>query len=153
VNLKENLEVISRLFLGGIFAFAGFSKVFYFRTFVYDFQNFEIIPSSIVLPFAFLLVALEASFGVTLTVGLFSRISALVLAVLSAIFALATFINLIRGNIVHCGCFGSIDSEAITYNNIIRNLVLFAIGVWTALQRHFKFSLDAILARNENINQ
>jgi len=45
--------------------------------------------------------------GLALVLGIWRRISALLLAALLAVFVAALSINLARGRAVDCGCFGS----------------------------------------------
>ncbi len=134
-----------------LFVVAGFSKIIRIQTIVFEVHSFQILPVFVVVPIAFAIVAAETIFGTALMVGLFTRIDAAVISTLTAAFIVAIGINLIRGNIVACGCFGTFGSDLISSNILLRNLVLLGALLTLAFQRIHPFSLDVILAKRSEM--
>ncbi len=99
--------LLSRLVLGGIFVLSGLTKINAPLGFAASIRSYEIdIPNPIVDLMARGLPILELGLGVWLLVGLFTRFSAVVTAILMAIFTIAITQAWIRGVDADCGCFG-----------------------------------------------
>ena len=151
MNAKAIFLILLRLSVGVLFVVAGFSKILRIQTFVFEVHSFQILPPVLVVPFAFAIVAAETIFGTALMVGLFTRIDAAVMSALTDTFILAIGINLIRGNIVACGCFGIFGSDLISVNMLLRNLVILSGSLTLALQRIHPVSLDVILSKRSEM--
>ena len=100
-------ELVARLILGGAFIFAAGAKISDPPAFAHEIFNFRLIPESLVNAAALWLPWVEMLAGLALVLGIWRRISALLLAALLAVFVAALSINLARGRAVDCGCFGS----------------------------------------------
>ncbi len=100
---------VGRLFLGGIFAYAGFSKLMEpvenFRGII---AQYEVIPYMFVPVIALVFPWLELMFGIFLIIGYLPRISALALAIFSMIFLIVlSSSKVLLGSVpIACGCFG-----------------------------------------------
>lgn len=106
---RNFLWILARLFVGLVFAYAGWTKLIEpmenFRGVV---AQYEVIPYIFVPAIALILPWLEFIFGIFLIVGYTTRLSALILALISLGFVLlitATFFK--TGQFPSdCGCFG-----------------------------------------------
>ena len=100
---------LSRLWVGGVFAFSGFAKlaepVENFRAAV---VGYAVFPYDWTLPIAFVLPWLELVFGIFLIVGYAPRFSAWVLSLLALSFLVLLGMSFLKtGHLpADCGCFG-----------------------------------------------
>jgi uncharacterized membrane protein YphA (DoxX/SURF4 family) len=106
--------LVSRLVLGGILFLAGLAKLGVPATMKQSILAYEIaLPSGLVDFMATALPILEVGLGIWLIVGLFIRFSAVVSAVLMAIFTIAITQAWLRGLNIDCGCFGGAQSNSL----------------------------------------
>ena len=100
-------EIVARLVLGGAFLFAAGAKILDPPAFAHEIFNFRLIPGSLVNAAALWLPWVEMLAGLALVLGIWRRVSAVLLGLLLAVFVGALSVNLARGRAVDCGCFGS----------------------------------------------
>ncbi|HEY6148741.1 MAG TPA: MauE/DoxX family redox-associated membrane protein [Thermoanaerobaculia bacterium] len=100
-------EILARLVLGGAFLFAAGAKILDPPAFAHEIFNFRLMPGSLVNAAALWLPWVEMLAGLALVVGIWRRISAILLGALLLVFVVALSVNLARGRAVDCGCFGS----------------------------------------------
>ncbi len=65
----------------------------------------------------------EIGLGLLLVAGLWPRFTVPIAIALLIVFSLALGLNLIRGNVVECGCFG-VNSSKISWKLVLRNAFL-----------------------------
>jgi len=111
VRSVENLimaviVIIARFIMGGIFLVSGLAKISDPGRFILTLGEFRLFPEVIVPVTAIWLPWLEFMLGLCLFVGILQRTSALMLACLNALFAVAIVSVIARGIVVDCGCFG-----------------------------------------------
>lgn len=68
--------------------------------------TFQILPRVLIVPVALGLPPLEILSGVLVLSGWWTRVGALAVAILTAIFCVALASALVRGLSINCGCFG-----------------------------------------------
>jgi uncharacterized membrane protein YphA (DoxX/SURF4 family) len=100
-------ELVARLILGGAFIFAAGAKIADPPAFAHEIFNFRLIPESLVNAAALWLPWVEMLAGLALVLGIWRKMSAVLLGALLVAFVAALSINLARGRAVDCGCFGS----------------------------------------------
>jgi len=125
-----------------IWIVAGASKLPDLPGFADQVQGYEVLPSFLVPPAAFILPFLEILLGLYLAAGLFVRASALAGTVLFVIFLAAQIQALIRGLKLDCGCFGALSTSTVGPWTLLRDL---ALGIPTFLMLALparKLSLD-----------
>ena len=98
--------VAARVVLGGVFLYAGGSKIVDPPGFAHELSNYRLLPDAAVAPIALALPWLEVLCGALLVAGIWRREAALLLAGLLVVFVAALSIDLARGIAVYCGCFG-----------------------------------------------
>jgi putative oxidoreductase len=118
--MKENIvkvisslpvQVLSRLILGGMFIYAGLTKVVNLEAFANIIHNYKILPAPLVTIAAIVLPWTEIISGILLVLGLYKRASATALSLMLLIFIVAISYNLMRGLNFDCGCFSPVATE------------------------------------------
>ncbi|MFC1564606.1 MauE/DoxX family redox-associated membrane protein [candidate division KSB1 bacterium] len=124
-KFKPVITHIIRIFLGLVFIFSGIVKMGDIESFQDAVILFNVLPYSLILFVVILIPAVEIVCGVCLISNIFKRISSVILTILLTIFIFAISINLAKGNLIECGCFGSLNIfEKISLMSIIFDLVL-----------------------------
>ena len=119
-------SLVLRLYIGGIFVYAGISKVHYPGEFAENLAAYQMLPYWAVNFVAVVLPWIEIICGLSLIVGVKSRVSASMIGVLLIVFTLGIFINLLRGTPISCGCFDSIGAQ-ISWKDVFRDLGWFIL--------------------------
>jgi uncharacterized membrane protein YphA (DoxX/SURF4 family) len=122
----------ARLILAGLFIFAAALKLRDPQMFADAIRGFKILPDHLVTLTAFVIPWTELLAGVLLAIGLWARGAALVLVTMLAAFVAGVASILVRGMEVKCSCFGSFElvcTGAVGWCQIIRNIVMIALGV------------------------
>lgn len=140
------LLLLFRLVLGIMFLYAGVVKVIDPHGFAQALYNYHILPGWMINPVAIILPSVELVVGASLLVGICTQGGALLASALLAIFAVALGISLIRGLDIACGCFSTSSSaESITWLYLVRDIILFVMGVHILFFDQGIASLDRLL--------
>ncbi len=134
--------LLLRVVLGAIFVIAGASKVGHADMFAAQIAGFRLLPPFLIAPLALALPYLELLLGGYLILGLFTRTSAWVAAVLLAVFDAAIASAVVRGMSVSCGCFGPNDAAVTTWTEVARDAVFIVMAVVVALRAPGALALD-----------
>jgi uncharacterized membrane protein YphA (DoxX/SURF4 family) len=145
LNLRRAVIWIGRLLVGGIFVYAGYSKIFlpnqhfwpYFMlkfsvsanlsTFAFQVDSYQVLPPAGVSFVAHTLPFAEIILGVLLLVGWRFRLWATVATgILAGFLCLVTRAYLLHMDI-NCGCFGT--PEPLTIKTVIRDGAFVALAV------------------------
>lgn len=133
IKLLESLpvQVICRLILGGLFIYAGITKVSNPHGFAGIIYNYKLMPDMFITALAVLLPWVEIIAGIFLVAGIYKRTSASVLSALLIVFMIAISINLIRGLDFDCGCFNPVPTEGGSdpVGLLIRDILLLIPGL------------------------
>lgn len=113
---------VLQLTIGVVFAAAGISKAISARSFVKIVRDYAILPTSLTIPVAGLVVGAEVAVGFALLSGVVVWFAIPLAFLLVTSFAVAVSVNLLRDRKIACGCFGS--SERISVGTLIRLMVL-----------------------------
>ncbi len=126
--------VLASIFLGLVLATAAYSKLRHQDEFQGVVENYRLLPSFMVAPFARLLPWLELACAVALLVPLLRETAAWVAAGLFMMFALALAINVGRGRThIDCGCARRPTSASrIGMFHVIRAIALAGISLYAA---------------------
>jgi len=98
-------QILSQLILGGVFIFAGLSKITDVKSFSDSIHNYRLLPGFLVTVTSFILPVLEIIFGSLLVLNIRTKLSAIVLSSFLIIFIIALFSAFVRGININCGCF------------------------------------------------
>ncbi len=113
--------------VGAAFLYAGVIKLGAPQDFADSIASFQILPTSLVNPFALSLPPFEILTGLLLLTGCKRRAASLAVLTMTAIFALAMLSALAHGLSVDCGCFGGgTSSRWHLWTSLGRDIALFA---------------------------
>jgi uncharacterized membrane protein YphA (DoxX/SURF4 family) len=126
--------LVLRLALGGVFLYAGATKVTNPQAFADSIATFKMLPPQLLNILALGLPPFEILLGLMLISGWKARAASLALAGLSIVFGLALGQALIRRLEVDCGCFGSGEPSTLkTWASFGRAFVLASCSFWIFL--------------------
>ena len=140
--LMQSAVTAARLILGLILIGAGALKLGHAPALASSIAGFRLLPSGIIPLLAIALPPLEILLGFYLVVGLFTRITGIVAALLFAIYAVAIASAVVRGIPANCGCFGPSDAATADWPHVGFDLILAALGGFIALRAPGALALD-----------
>ncbi len=152
-NVVDYLIFAARILIGAIFLLSSLSKMLDVNGFVQVVYKFAILPEPTIRYFAVVLIAFEYIIGATLIVGFYPRQSAFASSILFAVFAFAIGWNLIKKNIVQCGCINLLFKENINSIALIRDLILLGISITLTTFKNHKFSLSNYIIKRNHIDK
>lgn len=123
--------IFSRLLLGGMFMVSGLEKLLYPpEEFIVVLKSYHLLPEPLLRPFALFFPWIEVLFGTFLVIGLFYKISLLMVGGLLLLFTLAIGSTLVRGiPLEDCGCFKSLGFKESGGTAVFRNIILLLFWV------------------------
>jgi len=140
------LTLGSRIFLGGVFIFAGMAKQPYIATLIGEINQYHILPRSLATAYGYVLPPLEIALGAFLILGIFLRASASVSGLMVLSFAIAKCYALARGlDIEMCSCFGP-AVPLLSVHSLAIDFVLLALALQIAFHRGQFLSLGGWLS-------
>ncbi|MGZ5514942.1 MAG: MauE/DoxX family redox-associated membrane protein [Candidatus Aminicenantales bacterium] len=125
--------LVFRVVLGGLFVYAGVVKVLEPLDFAQNIRNYDLVGQSLSFIAAIVLPWLEILAGAFLALGIWKRAAALAISGLLIFFIVLTFVTMIRGLDVDCGCFGAIDRKA-GLGVILEDLAMLCLGLCVLFQ-------------------
>ena len=149
--MKEWVGLLARLVTGGVWIVAGAVKLPDPAQSVDAVRAYQLLPSSLVQPVGQLLPVVEIVVGATLVLGLLTRGSAIVSALLFVAFIIGIASAWARGISIDCGCFGGggYDADATSKYpwEIARDALLLLASVFLVWLPSTRLALDALLFR------
>ncbi len=122
--------VIARLVLGGVFLYAGFTKIGDPTSFAGAIAAYRILPYFGNYLVAAVLPWLEALCGLLLIADYRTRAAASCIAILNLVFMAALGSTILRGLDIDCGCFSKGAEKTPALTALVRDVVLFAIALY-----------------------
>lgn len=131
------LVVVARLLVGGVFVFAGMSKLALpHGEVVAQIQQYTIIPRLLTPLIAAVLPWVEVLSGAALLIGFLTTPAAWVVVAQLVSFCLLMLVVLAAGiEIEDCGCFGDLGWKETPLQVLLRDLVMLAL-MWPVVTRH-----------------
>jgi uncharacterized membrane protein YphA (DoxX/SURF4 family) len=154
-NLIIYISTVIRIFLGCIMLYAASTKIIPkngltpLNQIMLSIRAYRILPAWSVKFAAIILPSAEILIGLFLLFGLFTRYSAILLALLMLIFSIGIISASIRGLQIDCGCFspgGELkpgQSTAYTFE-VLRDMGVFALCVFLSIKPKTKLSAQKI---------
>ena len=140
------LGTLLRLVLGGVILVAGALKVTNLGQSALAVRAYQLLPYDLAGYVGYALPIIEIVIGLLLVLGLFTRISALLGALLMLAFVIGIASAWARGLSIDCGCFGgggTIGAEQTAYPlELSRDVALLLAGVWLVRRPHTAYALD-----------
>ncbi len=147
--MKEWVGLLARLVTGGVWIAAGAAKVLDPAESVAAVRAYQLLPGNLAEPVGQLLPVVEIVVGATLVLGLLTRGSAVVSALLFIAFIIGIASVWARGISIDCGCFGGggYDADAASKYpwEIARDGILLATSLFVAWLPSTRLALDAVL--------
>ena len=128
--MMKLVEIAIRLVLGGVFVFAGATKIVDPGQFATDIANYRLLPHECVNLFAITLPWVELVAGLLLIVGIWGRASAMVIAVMLGVFLVAIGSAVARGLNINCGCFGTVEGRKVGLIALAQDVVMIGGAAW-----------------------
>lgn len=131
------LLLVLRLALGGLFLFAAYTKWQDPQKFIFAVKGFKILPEHLAVLATYAVPWTEAFASVLLILGIWSRASALTIAIMLLGFIAGMLSVIQRGIDVKCTCFGGYEllcSGSVGWCNVGQNVVLLAVAVLLAIK-------------------
>ncbi|MGB5951406.1 MAG: DoxX family protein [Ornithinimicrobium sp.] len=145
------IGLLARLSLGGVLLVAGYIKAVDFDASVRSVVAYDLFDFRVAEFIGITLPIIEIAVGLTLILGLFTRLSGALGALLMVIFIAGIASAWARGLSIDCGCFGTggpVDPSATRYlEEIIRDIALGLAGLWLVVRPHTLFAVDGLLGR------
>ncbi len=131
------LVILARLLVGGVFVFAGMSKLALpHGEVVAQIQQYTVIPRMLTPLIAAVLPWVEVLSGAALLIGFLTTPAAWLVSAQLASFCLLMLIVVVAGiEIEDCGCFGDLGWKETPLQVLLRDLVMLAL-MWPVLTRH-----------------
>ena len=120
----RELNLLLRLFIGGMFVYAAWDKVLNPYAFAASIRAYKIVPFAMSNFCALAISWGELVAGVMLVLGILTRKAAGAIFVLLAVFVVAIATTVVRGMAIDCGCCGAEGGAATSWLVIARNLAL-----------------------------
>jgi len=144
------LSTAARLFLAGVFLWAGWPKLLDSAGTVRSVRAFRLLPEALVPAFGYALPVVELALAVLLLAGLFTRVAALVTAGLMVMFLFGITMAWSRGMSIECGCFGNAgtlvtDPVPGYVRDILRDLGFLVVALALARWPRGRLSADRYL--------
>ena len=139
------VAVLLRVLLGGVFVFAGFSKlVLPHAEVVAHIQQYQVLPAWLVSITATFLPWIEVGSGTALLIGFCTTPVALLIAVQLLSFSALMGIVLAAGiPIENCGCFGNLGLPETPLQVLMRDLIMLALLLPILYRQRDALGLDA----------
>lgn len=142
---QAHVLLLLRLVLGGLLLIAGATKLARPAAFDEAVAEYDLLPSALVRPFAYLMPWFEVTLGALLLMGLFTVPAAALAVPLFGSFSIAIGVNMLRGRNFDCHCFGSAHSDRIGWPAFLRSILLSGTALYVAAGASRFGSLDALL--------
>jgi len=110
MTLRETLSspwltIRVQIALGLFFVAAALPKIVDPPSFAHMLYNYRLVPGSLINLMALTMPWIELLTGLALVLGIWKETARMLVAALLVVFIAAISINLIRGNVIDCGCF------------------------------------------------
>lgn len=149
--MKEWIGLIARLVTGGVWIVAGALKLGEPGESVAAVKAYELLPPSVAESVGYLLPPLEVALGLCLVLGLLTRLSGALSALLFVAFIIGIASAWARGLEIDCGCFGgggaAPDAASDYPVEIARDVGLLLLSGWLIIFSRTRFALDGLLFR------
>lgn len=111
--------------------------------------GYRLLPTFAVMPLALFLPYFEIGIGIYMVLGLFTRVTASIVAFQIAVFAAAIASVVARHIHISCGCFGSADTAIASWADVARDSLLVFVCAAIAWKAPGAFALDSMMAKAE----
>jgi uncharacterized membrane protein YphA (DoxX/SURF4 family) len=141
--------VLARLVTGVVWIVAGVLKLPHPQESITAIRGYQLLSPSLCNAVGHVLPMLEVVVGASLLLGLVTRVSALVSALLQVAFIIGIASVWARGIAISCGCFGSGGPDPDAFSKypweIARDVGLLLLSVWLVVRPRTPYAVDNLL--------
>ena len=145
-RIRDVIGLLARLILAAVFLISGALKALDARETLVAVRAYQLLPESLVGTVAAVLPYLELALGLLLLVGLATRLTAVLSALLLAAFIAGVISAAARGLSIDCGCFGGggqVEAGQTAYTEeILRDVGLLILAVYLVIRPDTPLSVD-----------
>jgi uncharacterized membrane protein YphA (DoxX/SURF4 family) len=124
-----DLLLLTRTVVGLVLVIASVPKLTASNEFIQVVQGYRLVPDKLAGAIGRIVPMVELAAGVGLVSGTFMPWPALLAILLFILFALAIFLNLLRGRrYIACGCFGLSRETHLSWGSVLRNAFLIGLA-------------------------
>jgi uncharacterized membrane protein YphA (DoxX/SURF4 family) len=142
-----------RFILGAVFAVAAWHKFPAPQALADAIIGFQMVPESMALIVAIILIWHELVCGVFMLLGLWTRATTIVISGMLAVFQVGLISVVVRGIEVDCGCFGSFSEMEVGWFTITRNFILLTFCLLLLYFGSWKYSIDLVVKVRRRVKQ
>jgi uncharacterized membrane protein YphA (DoxX/SURF4 family) len=144
------LSTAARLFLAGVWIWAGVPKLLDSEDTVRSVRAFQLLPESLVRPFGYGLPLVELSLALLLLLGLATRIMAVLTAGMMVMFLFGIAHAWASGLSINCGCFGNTGATVVDpvpgyIRDLLRDTGFLLLAAFLVRWPQNRFSVDGML--------
>lgn len=153
-SIRPWLGTVVRLVLGGVWLYAGISKLSDPRAFLQAVRAYDASPEWLSKALAYGLPVFEVCLGVLLVAGVITRAAAILSAPLLLMFVIGVLQAAARDLKITCGCFGGggVTTGPTHYTlDILRDVGLLVLAAYLILWPITRISVDEFLGRNDYV--
>ncbi len=151
--LKHWVLFLMRMLLGAVFSYSAWCKILAPQALSDAIVGFEIIPESIALEAAIMLIWLELFCGIFMFLGLWARATVIVITCILTLFEIGLIHVVISGIEVSCGCFGQFSETPVGWSTIVRNMIQILFCALLLYHGSWKYSLDLVVKVRRRVKQ
>ncbi|BBB33163.1 DoxX family protein [Thermotomaculum hydrothermale] len=125
-----------RIIVALVFLYSGSVKILNLYQFGEIINNYHILPSFLIIPFASLITTSEIILGIMFLLGVYEKETAVLLILLNIVFIFAMASAIIRGIDTSCGCFSQ-NGEVVGIKDIVRDIVFIMLILLVLMGRKY----------------
>jgi uncharacterized membrane protein YphA (DoxX/SURF4 family) len=129
------------MIVGLMFIVVGVGKIANPEEFAKEIANYQILPYLFVNITAIIVPWIELFAGILLLLGVQTKSSSIVIAVMTVVFTIAVIIAIAKGLNIECGCYSNIASQQVGLPKVLENIGLLILTFIIILSDNKKFSL------------
>jgi len=142
-NLTSIVDLLLRIFIGGLFILSGISKLLDISAFVKVVHEFDVLPDFLIPVFSISLPIVELLAGICAVIGLFIRPALLFIMMMLMAFIAVIIPNLGSEDVIsECGCFGGLLKSEVGIDLLIRDIVLLVLSIIIYSFKEHSISFD-----------
>ncbi len=145
---NDYLNLIARIFVGGIFLIAAISKISDPTGFAKEISNYQIMPNFTINFFALILPWIELFSAFLIITGIRIKSSSLIIISLTIIFNIAILIAIAKGLNINCGCHTKVMAELIGWRKIFENTLLLLFTIYLFYSKGLKLTVENYIIKN-----
>ena len=147
IPFNAQINLLIRLFIGGLFIFTGISKIVDPALFAREISFYRMLPDFTINLLAIILPWIEVVVGMLFMLGVRIKSNILLLGGMLLTFNFAIAVAWARGLNINCGCFSNVAKEIVGLGKLSENFAMFAALVFMFFFPNNRFSLESFVRK------